>query len=57
VMFRAPTRSSLRLALQICVSGTHYGLANVVEAVGRVMGHFPLQWDTAIAVLEVLDEV
>lgn len=54
---RAPTGTSLGLALERSVAGTHQRLADVVEAVRGVVRDFLSEIRAAVALLEVLHEV
>ena len=54
---RAPTRTSLGLALERSVASTHQCLADVVEAVRGVMRDFLCEVRATVALLEVLHEV
>ena len=57
LMNRAPTGTSLSLALERSIAGTHQRLADVVEAVRRVVLDFLREIRAAVALLEVLHEV
>ena len=54
---RTPTGTSLGLAFERCVAGAHQRLADVVEAVRRVVRDFLREIRAAVALLEVLHEV
>jgi hypothetical protein len=56
-MHRTPPRTSLGFAFQRRVASTHQGLADVVEAVCRVVGDFLREVVASVALLEMLDEV
>ena len=56
-MNRAPTGTSLSLALERSIAGTYQRLADVVEAVRRVVRDFLREIRAAVALLEVLHEV
>ena len=56
-MNRAPTGTGLGLALERSVAGAHQRLADVVEAVRRVVRDFLREIRAAVALLEVLHEV
>jgi hypothetical protein len=55
-MFTPFTRR-IRLSLQSRVRITHYTLADIIEAMSRVMCYFFLQLDATIALLEMHGEV
>jgi len=56
-MLRAEPRPGLGLALQRRVARAHDALADVVDAVGRVVRDLVRELDAGVALLEVLDEV
>jgi hypothetical protein len=56
-VLRAPPGPGLRLALERAVRVAHEALAQVVEAVRRVVRDLLLERDVGVAGLEVLDEV
>lgn len=51
----APARPGLRFAFEGRVACAHQGLADVVEAVRRVMGNFLRKVRAAVALLKVAD--
>jgi hypothetical protein len=55
-ILRSPAKR-LRLALKTRINYTHKSLANVIEAVGGVMGDFFDEVESAVAALEMIDEV
>lgn len=57
LVVRAPAGTGVVLALQVGVRGAHDGLAQVVEAVRRVVGDLLLQPDAVVPLLVVLDDV
>ena len=56
-MHGTPARTGFRLAFKCRVAGAHESLADVVEAVCRVVGDLLREVGAAVALLEMLDEV